>query len=124
LDALIEAYKQHQRRTRGLREHTLAGYERHVRLFVRASLGDDPVDPTHLSCADVVEFVTSVAGRFSPASMRTVRTALRSFLRYLRVEGLCEACVELAIPAVGHWRSSTLPRCFKRAVSWPRVSIR
>ena len=35
LDAWIEAYKQHQRRTRGLRERTLHGYERLVRMFVR-----------------------------------------------------------------------------------------
>ncbi len=38
LDALVEAYKQHQRRTRGLREQTLRGYERLVRLFVCAAL--------------------------------------------------------------------------------------
>jgi hypothetical protein len=40
LDALVEEYKQHQRRTRGLRERTLDGYERLVRLFVRAALGE------------------------------------------------------------------------------------
>jgi hypothetical protein len=45
LDSLVEAYKQHQRRTRGLRGQTLHGYERLVRLFVRAALGDDPIDP-------------------------------------------------------------------------------
>ena len=46
LDALIEVYEQHQRRTRGLREQTLHGYERLARLFVRAALGDDTLDPT------------------------------------------------------------------------------
>ena len=55
LDELIEAYKQHQRRTRGLREQTLRGYERLARLFVRAALGDDPLDPTHCKPHDVVE---------------------------------------------------------------------
>ena len=44
LDALIEVYEQHQRRTR--REQTLHGYERLARLFVRAALGDDTLDPT------------------------------------------------------------------------------
>ena len=32
LDTLIEEYKQHQLRTRGLREITLQNYERFVRL--------------------------------------------------------------------------------------------
>jgi len=110
LDSLIEAYKQHHRRTRGLREQTLRGYERLVRLFVRAALGDDPIDPTRFIPSDVVEFVASMRGRFSPRSMKAVRTALRSFFRFLRVEGLCDGRLVAAIPVVAHWRLSTLPR--------------
>ena len=111
LDALVEAYKHHQRRTRGLRDRTLEGYERLARLFVRAALGDDPIDPTRLSPSDVVEFVASLRGRYSPRSMKTVRTALRSLFRFLRVEGLCDERLEAAIPTIAHWRLSTLPRC-------------
>lgn len=110
LDALIEAYKQHQHRTRGLRERTLDGYERLVRPFVRAALGADPIDPTCLTPSDVVDFVTSMSSRFSPRSMKTVRTALRSFFRFLRVEGLCDERLETTIPSIAHWRLSTLPR--------------
>ena len=110
LDALIGGYKRHQRRTRGLREQTLRGYERLARLFVRAALGDDPIDPTRFSPSDVIEFVTSLRGRYSPRSMKLVRTALRSFFRYLRAEGLCDERLEAAVPAVAHWRLSTLPR--------------
>ena len=51
LDALIEAYRKHQRRTRGLREKTLHGYEQLVRLFVLSALEDDPNDPRRLSPA-------------------------------------------------------------------------
>lgn len=111
LDALIEAYKQHQRRTRGLREQTLHGYEQFIRLFACAALEDDPIDLRRLSPSDVVEFVASIRGRFSPRSMKTVRTALRSFFRFLRFEGLCDKRLEAAIPAVAHWRLSALPRC-------------
>lgn len=110
LDALIGAYKQHQRRTRGLRERTLHGYERLVRPFVRATVGDDPFDLTSVSPSDVIEFVASLRGRFSPASMKLVHAALRSFFRFLRAEGLCDERLEAAIPAVAHWRLSTLPR--------------
>jgi len=111
LETLVEAYKQHQRRTRGLREQTLHGYERFVRLFVCAALGDDPIDPRQLGPADVVGFMAAMRGRFSPRSMKAVRTALRSFFRFLRVEGLCDERLEAALPRVAHWRLSTLPRC-------------
>ena len=110
LDALVEAYRQHQRRTRGLRERTLDGYERLVRMFVRAALGEDPIDPSRLCTGDVVGFVVAMQARFSPCSMKAVRTALRSFFRFLRFEGLSDGQLELAIPRVAHWRLSTLPR--------------
>lgn len=110
LDALVEEYKQHQRRTRGLREQTLDGYERLVRSFVRAALGEDPIDLSRLGSGDVVGFVVAMQARFSPCSMKAVRTALRSFFRFLQFEGLCDDRLELAVPRVAPWRLSTLPR--------------
>ena len=113
LDALIEAYTQHYRRTRGLRDRTLRGYGSFARLLVRAVLGDDPIDPTRFHPSDVMGFVGSLRDRFSPRSMKTVRTALRSFFRFLRVEGLCDEQLETAVPKVAYWRLSTLPRSLR-----------
>ena len=110
LDSLVEAYKQHQRRTGGLRDGTLEGYARVVRPLVREALGGDPIDPTHFSPSDVIEFVASISGRWAPASMKVVRTALRSFFRFLRAQGLCDGRLEAAVPTVAHWQLSTLPR--------------
>jgi integrase/recombinase XerD len=93
LDSLVEAYKQHQRRVRGLRERTLQGYEQIIRPFLRSSLGEDPLDPTRLTPPDVVHFVMSLRGRFSARSMKAVRTALRSLFRFL--------CMTLDIRARG-----------------------
>lgn len=111
LDDLIEAYKQHNRHARGLHERTINGYERLVRPFVRASLGDDPIDATRLGPADVLRFVALMRARFSARSMKSVRTALRSFFLFLRMKGLCDGRLEAAIPPGAHWRLSTLPRC-------------
>lgn len=113
LDALVEAYTQHSRRTRGLRDRTLRGYESLARLFVRAAVGDNPIEPTRFHPSDVIAFVASLRGRFSPRSMKTVRTALRSFFRFLRFEGLSDDRLEAAIPTVAYWRLSTLPRALR-----------
>lgn len=45
LDTLIEGYERHQRHVKGLREETVRGYERLVRLFLRASLERAPSIP-------------------------------------------------------------------------------
>ena len=68
LDALVESYKQHLRRTRGLREATLEGYGRLVRRFVLEALGEDPIDPSRLCGGDVVAFMAVMQSSFSPAS--------------------------------------------------------
>jgi integrase/recombinase XerD len=88
----------------------LRGYEWNVRLFVRTALGDDPVNPAVLGCGDVAEFIASMSPRLSPASMRTMGSALRSFFRYLRAAGLCDQPLEPAIPVIACWRLSALPR--------------
>lgn len=113
LDALVEAHLEHQRRTRGLREQTLRGYVGLVRPFLRFALGDDPITVDRvrgLGASDLVGFIAAVQGRFSPRSMKAVRTALRSFLRFLRAEGLVSERLEDAVPAVAHWRLAGLPR--------------
>ena len=110
LDRLVEEYTQHQRRTRGLRPRTLRGRARLVQMLVRAALGEDPVEPSRLAPADVVAFITSLRGRFFPASMQTVRSTLRSFFRFLRFQGFCGHELEAALPAVARWRLATLPR--------------
>ena len=88
VDRLVEVYTQHQHRTRGLRPQRLRQGARFVRMFVRAALGTDPIDPSRFTPADVVAFITSVRGRFSPRSMRTVRSTLRSFFRFPVLPGI------------------------------------
>ena len=39
-----------------------------------------------------------------------MRSSLRSFFRFLRVEGFCGDVLEAALPTVAHWRLATLPR--------------
>jgi len=110
LEDLIEAYEQHQRRTRGLREATLRDYRRLIWPFLRAALGEDPIDPARLQPAHTIDFIASLRGRYSPRSMKLVRSALRSLFRFLRFEGICDERLETTVPAVAHWRLSTLPR--------------
>ena len=73
IDRLVDAYTHHQRRTRGLRPQTLRYRASFARTLVRAALGTDPIDPSRLTPAAVVAFITSLRHGFSPASMQTAR---------------------------------------------------
>lgn len=45
-----------------------------------------------------------------PADLRTITSALRSYLRFLAGVGLCRPNLDHAIPPVLQWRLSSLPR--------------
>lgn len=107
---LLEAYEEHQQRTRGLRPSTIEIHRECVGQFIRAVLGDDPVDVSRLQPRDVVAFLASLQGRLRPTTLGKIGTSLRSFFRYLRVEGLCDRRLEAAIPTVARWKRGALPR--------------
>jgi len=111
LDEIVEAYKQDQRRIRGLRETTLQSYEQVIRPFLRTTLGEDPLDLTRLMPPDVVKFVTSLQDRYAASSITQTSTALRSLFRFLRMKGYCEEKLELSVPTVARWGLASLPRC-------------
>ena len=107
---LVAAYAEHQQRVRGLRASTLRSYTRLVREFVVDALGEDPIDVEALTPPDVVGFTLSMTERFSPHSMKLVRTALRSFLSYLLAAGLADPRLLAAVPRTAFWRHAALHR--------------
>jgi integrase/recombinase XerD len=110
LDALVGRFEEHLRRVRGASQQTLPGYVRYVRQFLRAVLGDGPIDVGRIVAPDVIEFIRATTARYRPSTVKLVATSLRSFFRFLRLEGLCDSRLEEAVPTAAHWRLSTIPR--------------
>lgn len=110
VDPMLEAFELHLRETRGLAASTCLGYLSRVDAFLRWLPGPGPLDPTRLKPADLTGYVTSVATHVRPATTKQVGNALRSFIRYLRMRGLCEGRLTGAVPSVPYWRLSQLPK--------------
>jgi integrase len=93
-------------RDRGLSVWTIKRYEWLVSKVLPA-LGDDPsvYDAARVRQA----FFAQVQG-LGRAYARCYVCALRTFLRYLAVEGCCRPGLEQAVPAIPSWRLSSLPR--------------
>lgn len=103
---LLDDYESWLRVHRGLTERTIA---RHVRLLHRLlpELGTATHDYDATRVRDVVR---KWRARTGSANLRTVTSALRSYLRYLAGAGLCRPHLDHAIPTVLQWRLSSLPR--------------
>ncbi|MCG8455347.1 MAG: site-specific integrase [Holophagales bacterium] len=109
-DALVEAFQEYLLRARGTDQVSRHQYGRYVRAFLREVFGDEPVDVAALSAPDVVRFVSSLVDRYQPRTMRGVGTALRSFFKFLRLQGLRDDRLDEAVPSVAARKLSELPR--------------
>jgi integrase/recombinase XerD len=111
LDELIEAFSQHLQRTRGIHLDECAKNARYARSFIEHICGSpNRVAVTVFTAPDVIAFIESLVGRYQPVTIRHVSTALRSFFRFLRVQGLRDDRLDEVVPGIVHRRLTGLPR--------------
>lgn len=103
---LLDAYQCWLGIHRGLSERTIGRHRRDLHRLLPA-LGSATHD---YDAALVRKIVREWRERTGPANMRTITSALRSYLRFLAGVGLCQPNLDCAIPPVLQWRLSSLPR--------------
>ena len=103
---LLDDYQRWLRIHRGLSERTIA---RHRRLLTNLlpTLGEATRD---YNAGLIRSVVREWRERTGPADLRTITSALRSYLRFLAAAGLCRPNLDHAISPVVQWRLSSLPR--------------
>jgi site-specific recombinase XerD len=67
-------------------------------------------DPTGWNATAVRRYFLERTGQGGKSSVEKLITSLRVFLRYLAVQGLCQADLDKAVPAYASWRLAELPR--------------
>jgi len=103
---LLAGFNAWMRQQRGTSDPTLYNYSIPLRdLLTR--VGEDP---NRLDAQSLRQFVLERSQKCGWAAVKHCTTALRMFLRFLIAEGKCAAGLDAAIPAVAHWRLSSLPR--------------
>lgn len=110
VDDIVEAFREHLVRTRGVCSETQRQYARPVRSFLNGVFVDGAVDVAVVEVGDVVRFVTELAARGQPRNTANAVSALRAFFRFLRIHGLREDRLEEAVPGVRKHRLAGLPR--------------
>ncbi|MGA8905995.1 MAG: tyrosine-type recombinase/integrase [Acidobacteriaceae bacterium] len=106
MDARTAEFLEWLRHHRGLSERTIK-LRAHVLERLLLALGDDP---TTYDAGLVRRVIVEEAERGSRASIGTVTTTLRGYLRFLAARDTCSPWLYQAVPTVPHWRLSTLPR--------------
>jgi site-specific recombinase XerD len=91
---------------RGTCDATLYHYGLDVRDLLK-SLGEEP---TKFDAKSLRKFVLERSQQCGWGVAKRCTTAVRMFLRFLIADGKCAVGLDASIPAVAHWRLSSLPR--------------
>jgi site-specific recombinase XerD len=93
-------------RHRGLCATTIVSYVR----TLRELFGEMGEDPEHWDAHGLRRFLLGYGSRHGRTGTQHAATAMRVFLRYLAIQGLCAPNLDGAIPTVAGWRLASLPR--------------
>jgi len=116
VDRTIDGFAHHLRHNRGLAAGTIVQYGSYARDFLADRFGAAQVCLSEITATDVIEHIRRRAARKSPALLKAVVTALRSFLRYSQYLGETEPGLVAAAPAVARWATTPpMPRAIAPA---------
>jgi site-specific recombinase XerD len=112
LEVMLARYGHQLTTERALGHATARGYLDAVRPFLRTRVTSDglSLDLEHLSPRDVTAFVVTHTPTQSRRAAKMTVTTLRSFLRFLHVEGLTSASLVAAVPSAAGWRLAGVPK--------------
>jgi len=114
--ALIAGYRRYLLQERSLSpQSSVPAYVDVARRFVAHVRAGTPGELQGLTAAAVTGFVLSVSRRRSVGEAKAVSTRLRSFLRYLEIEGLTRPGLLAAVPSIAGWELTGLPRAVSAA---------
>jgi len=77
--------------------------------------GDRPIDVRSLKPFELIEYVSSLASRYTPNTRKSAVSALRSFLRWMQLTGQCGAELVGAVPTVSSRKQAELPTYLSEA---------
>jgi integrase len=107
LDDEVERFDAFLTTVCGAAESTRRRRSLDVRQFLSSVFRDGPVRSMAITAADIQRFVTR--RRFRPGTLGVITVSLRSYIRFLRLEGRCPESLLDAVPRVAKWRLASLP---------------
>jgi len=109
IEALVDRFDVYLDQVCGLTEATRWYHRRYTRTFLRWLFGDSPVHCGRISAEDLRGFVYEQACGQQPGSAGVMAYSLRTFLRFLQLQGDVRAELIRAVPSPPDWSLASLP---------------
>lgn len=115
IEAVVGKFDVYLDRVSGLAAATRWYHRRHVRAFLVELYGDSPVELHRITSEDLLSFVNEQARNRQPASVGALTYSLRTFLRFLRLQGLGGTELIHTVPRPAVWSLAPLPQSLSAA---------
>jgi integrase/recombinase XerD len=109
-DAILAEYDRYLQNVRGLAPATRRYRVRYARAFLDGTFGNGRIRWCRLRPKHIHDFVVEFARSGRCAAAGVAACSLRSFLRWLQLQGHCRAGLIAAVPCFRRWRHATLPK--------------
>jgi site-specific recombinase XerC len=107
---LLQDFRRHFLEERGAAQVSYLAFQPILLQFLSDCFPDGTIDCARLTAKDVIRFVRRHAYLHSPGRAKLLITALRVFLRYLRLCGNITIDLAASVPRVAMWPGSTIPK--------------
>ena len=107
---LTKNYERYLVEERALSQKTADAWTPYVTRFLTEKFSGGLLDLSSLNAPDVTAFIQRHARRHGCSYTRKLVVSMRSFLGYLRYQGLNDADLAKAVPKVARWSLATLPK--------------
>ena len=114
IDRLIGRFEQYMSQVCGLADATRLHRRRFSRQFLMWRFGKRPPRPEHIHRSDLLGFVGARAKTLRHGSVKVLTVSLRSFLRFLQMEGRVKPTLAAAVPSLPAWERCSAPRTLNR----------
>src|SRR5271165_5733681 len=101
----LAAFEEYLARTRGVCPGTRHNYITYAGAFLEAVTAGAAGAAGEIGPREVAEFVRDLTGRYETGTVCLAASALRSFFRFLQIEGLCGGDLAEAVPMVPRRRT-------------------
>jgi hypothetical protein len=116
VDELVGGYRRYLLEERGLSQETTVPHYVDVACSFLAGQSISGISELGwLTSVEVSQFMLAASRRYSVGHTKSIGTRLRSFLRYLEMEGLTSNPLTAAVPSVAGWQLAGLPSAVSAA---------
>lgn len=110
LRCIEQDFVQYLSQERGLSPATLIRYSAMVRCFLTEHFGHNPIHLETLKATDITRFIQIYVPKVQRKTATLMASSLRSFFRYLFVNGILMRDLAEFVPTVADWRMSDIPK--------------